>query len=31
MYYVEIMKEGRNRASFPCKTLSEAKRTAVVV
>ena len=31
MYYVAIMKEGRNRASFPCKTLPEAKRTAVAV
>lgn len=31
MYYVEIMQEGRNRAFFPCKTLPEAKRTAVAV
>lgn len=31
MYYVEIMQDGRNRASFPCKTLPEAKRTAVAV
>lgn len=31
MYYVEIMQEGRNRVSFPCKTLPEAKRTAVAV
>lgn len=27
MYFVEIMQAGRNRASFPCKTLPEAKRT----
>ncbi len=31
MYYVEIMQEGCNRVSFPCKTLPEAKRTAVAV
>lgn len=31
MYCVEIMQDGCNRASFPCKTLPEAKRTAVAV
>lgn len=29
MYYVEIMQNGHNRVSFPCRSLPEAKRTAV--
>lgn len=31
MYLVEIMQDGRNRVSFPCKTLPEAKRTFFAV
>lgn len=31
MYYVEIIQDGRIRASFPCKTLPGAKRAAVAV
>lgn len=31
MYFVEIMQDGRNCASFPCKTLPEAKRTFLAV
>lgn len=31
MYFVEIMQDGRNRSSFPCKTLPEAKRTFLAV